>query len=136
MESKIRHLEMIQTVISRMASNAFLLKGWTVTVVVGLFAFANIAEMESRYILLAIIPTLIFWVLDGFFVEQEFLYRELYRSVTKLPESKVNFSMETKSFKKRCGWIKAVFSKTLLFFYPPLLIGIIIALFMLPKINF
>lgn len=41
MEEKMRHLEMIQNVISRMASNSFLLKGWTVTLVVGLLAFAT-----------------------------------------------------------------------------------------------
>ena len=32
-EIKIRHLEMIQAVITRMASNSFMLKGWAVTLI-------------------------------------------------------------------------------------------------------
>ncbi|MGX1266794.1 hypothetical protein RKD55_004738 [Rossellomorea marisflavi] len=51
MEEKMRHLELIQNVMSRMASNSFLLKGWTVTLVVGLLAFANISEMNSNFML-------------------------------------------------------------------------------------
>ena len=33
MESKIAHLEMVQAVITRMAGNSFLIKGWSVTLV-------------------------------------------------------------------------------------------------------
>ena len=40
MDKKIKHLEMIQGVINRMASNSFLLKGWTVVLVSALFALA------------------------------------------------------------------------------------------------
>jgi len=36
MEAKLKHLEMIQDVIKRMASNSFLLKGWSLTLVVAL----------------------------------------------------------------------------------------------------
>ena len=35
MENKIKYLEMIQSVINRMANNSFCLKGWTVTLVSG-----------------------------------------------------------------------------------------------------
>jgi len=31
MENKIKHLEMLQNVIARMASNSFIIKGWSVT---------------------------------------------------------------------------------------------------------
>ena len=33
MEKKIKHLEMIQGVINRMAGNSFALKGWSVTLI-------------------------------------------------------------------------------------------------------
>ena len=33
-DNKIKHLEMVQDVIKRMASNSFILKGWAVTLVV------------------------------------------------------------------------------------------------------
>ena len=37
MENYRKHLEIIQGVINRMASNSFSLKGWAVTLVVGIF---------------------------------------------------------------------------------------------------
>ncbi len=40
MERKIKHLEFIQIVISRMNSNSFLIKGWTITLMSALFALA------------------------------------------------------------------------------------------------
>ncbi len=33
MEKKIKHLEMIESIIERMGNNSFQLKGWTVTLV-------------------------------------------------------------------------------------------------------
>ena len=36
MESKLKHLEMIQAVINRMASNSFVFKGWSVSIIAGL----------------------------------------------------------------------------------------------------
>lgn len=136
MESKIRYLEMIQSVMSRMASNSFLLKGWTVTIVVGLFAFANIDEMDSKYILLAFIPTVFFWGLDGFFIHQEWLFRELYEHAITLNVENIDFAMNTKPFKEAAGsWIEAIYSKTLLLFYPPIIVVIIIALLLSPHIN-
>ncbi|AZV48864.1 hypothetical protein DIC78_07370 [Bacillus halotolerans] len=128
-ERKIRHLEMIQNIITRLASNSFLIKGWTVTIVVGLFAFANFKEMNSKFIIVALIPVLFFWGLDGFFLYQEKLFRKLYVRVINLQVDKVNFSMEIESFKTKYGWIKATKSKTLLPFYLPIIAVILIALF-------
>ena len=40
-ENKLKHLELIQGIINRMASNSFALKGWAVTLVAGIFALAS-----------------------------------------------------------------------------------------------
>jgi hypothetical protein len=40
MDKKISHLQMLQAVITRMAGNSFLLKGWSVTLVSAPFALA------------------------------------------------------------------------------------------------
>ena len=48
MENKLRHLEMIQNIISRMANNSFLLKGWTVTLVAGIFTISS-KEADKIY---------------------------------------------------------------------------------------
>ena len=44
METKIRHLEMIQGVITRMSSNSFLLKGWAITVMAGVLVLTGSRE--------------------------------------------------------------------------------------------
>lgn len=82
-ENKLKHLEFIQGVINRMGQNSFLLKGWAVTLVAGLFAFANTQDMDYRLISIALIPTIFFWLLDGYFLWQEKLFRKLYDNVRK-----------------------------------------------------
>ena len=49
MEAKLQHLQFIQAVIARMATNSFLFKGWAITIAAGLSAFAAV---ESRTALL------------------------------------------------------------------------------------
>lgn len=79
-ENKIQHLEMIQDIINRMAHNSFMLKGWTVTLVVGFFAL--LAKDNSKTYFTAIyIPIFMFWVLDSYYLLQERLYRCLYDKV-------------------------------------------------------
>ncbi|WHY03393.1 hypothetical protein [Neobacillus sp. DY30] len=129
MERKLKHLEMLQNIICRMANNSFLLKGWTVTLVVGLFAFANVKEMEPKFMILALLPTISFWILDGFFLHQEWLFRALYNYTTTLDEDNIDFLMDPTSFNtKERSWKKAIISKTLRLFYLPILLVVIIAI--------
>ena len=41
MENKIKHLEMIEHIIERMAKNSFQLKTWTMTLVAAIFALSS-----------------------------------------------------------------------------------------------
>lgn len=93
-ENKVRHLEMIQGVISRMASNSFALKGWAVTLVAGIFALAS-QEADKMYFFVAYIPVVVFWFLDAYYLLQERLFRSLYGKVRKLSEDKIDFDMNT-----------------------------------------
>ncbi|MCP9465106.1 MAG: hypothetical protein NNA25_09965 [Nitrospira sp.] len=119
MENKLKHLEFIQQAINRMASNLFLLKGWTVTLIAAMFALAA-KESRDLYFLLAYFPTLMFWILDGYFLSQERRFRALYDHVRKLEEGAIDFSMDTQPFKEsppRNKWSHALFSSTLLIYY-------------------
>lgn len=131
MENKHKHLDLIQGVISRMASNSFMLKGWAVTLVAGIFALAG-KDTDKLYFLVAYIPVLVFWGLDAYYLLQERLYRSLYEKVRQTGESNIDFSLKatTKEFGnyKNCYCI-CLFSKTELWFYLPLALvctGIII----------
>ena len=63
MEKKLKHLEMVQGVINRMANNSFMLKGWAVTLVAGIFALSGEAT-DKLYFLVAYIPIIVFWGLE------------------------------------------------------------------------
>lgn len=132
-ENKVKHLEFIQAVITRMAQNSFLLKGWAVTILVGIFAFANVSEMDSRYLIIAYIPVVFFWFLDGFFLWQEKLYRKLYDRV-RIKEEAIDYDMNAYVCKDEVkSWLKVTFSITLSLFYIPLLVVILLAMLILPN---
>ncbi len=67
MQQTHAHLEMIQSIINRMATNSFHLKGWSVTLVAALFALAA-KDSTPVFVYLAYFPAFAFWLLDGFFL--------------------------------------------------------------------
>ncbi|MBR4022300.1 MAG: hypothetical protein IKI94_06855 [Ruminococcus sp.] len=80
MNNKLEHLKMIQSIITRMNTNSFQIKGWTITLVSALLAlYANCDEV--KYIYIAIVPVIVFWVLDSFFLQQERKFRALYNDI-------------------------------------------------------
>jgi hypothetical protein len=132
MENKQKHLEFIQAAVSRMASNLFLLKGWTVTLIAALFALAA-KDSKPVYFLIAYIPPFMFWVLDGYFLSQERKFRSLYDHVRKLQEAAIDFSMDTAPFASisRNTWLGAMFSKTLLIYYGVLTGAMLVVMWLL-----
>lgn len=132
MQNKHKHLEFIQGVINRMAGNLFFLRGWTITLIVALFAFLA-KDSNLDYIFIIYFPVVIFWILDGYFLSQERLFRSLYNYVRKLDEKQIDFSMNTSKYKEegRNGWMRSIFSDTLLFFYLPLVVVITLIIFLI-----
>ncbi|WP_143961313.1 hypothetical protein [Litoribacter populi] len=113
---KIKHLEFIQNVISRMNSNSFLIKGWSITLISALFALAA-KDANINYVLVAYIVIPVFWVIDGFFISTERKFRDLYKTVAVKQESNIDFSMDTTQHEEGNSWICGVFSWTLIPFY-------------------
>ena len=117
MEAKLKHLEMIQGIINRMAGNSFLLKGWSVTLISAIFALAA-KDSNQLFLYLAYFPCLTFWSLDGYFLWQERMYRKLYQQVTNKGEESVDFDMNATSFKDEVDtWLNCCFSTTLSLFH-------------------
>ena len=79
-DNKIKHLEMIESIIERMAKNSFQLKAWGMTLVTAVGALGA-READKRFMLLAFVPIIGFWLLDALYLRQERRYRALYRSV-------------------------------------------------------
>ncbi len=119
-ENKLKHLEFIQSVVNRMAGNSFLLRGWSVTLVAALFALAA-KDANPRFVVIAYFPVLVFWVLDGYFLSQERLFRALYDKVRALPPNEIDFSMDTSEFcRGKNTWPAAIMSRALIVLYLPL----------------
>ena len=132
MENKQKHLEFIQAVINRMAGNSFLLKGWAITLVAALFALSA-KDTNQSYIFIAYFPVIIFWILDGYFLSQERLFRDLYNHVRKLDEKEIDFSMDTSEYtkEKKNSWLYSIFSVTLRFFYISLVVVMLLVLYLI-----
>jgi len=129
MDAKLKHLDLIQSIITRMANNSFLLKGWAVTLLSGIFALAWNQESIWHFIL-AYIPVVMFWFLDSYYLQQERLYRGLYDKVRQTDEGSITFSMipPPVAEKETYQYFKVLFSKTESGFYVPLIILITIIL--------
>ena len=130
MEKKLAHLQMLQAVITRLAGNSFLLKGWSVTLASALFALAA-AKADIYFIYLAYFPVLMFWTLDGYFLWQERLFRALYDRVRGLPDNAAtDFSMNTGPVKSDVpAWLATCFSLTLRIFYGTMFGTIVLIMF-------
>lgn len=131
MECKLKHLDLIQGVINRMASNSFAVKNWTVVLVSALFALAA-RFSDTDFIPIAFIPASAFWLLDGYFLREERLYRKLYDRVRKQKETEIDFSMNTAEFFADVdSWLRVGLSKTLLIFYSFIFLTITIGIFVI-----
>ena len=127
-EAQLKHLEFVQGVITRMNSNSFSIKTWAITILAAYFAiFASCDEQNSTFLLVAVIPTLVFWCLDAYYLQMERKYRKLYDGVIA---GKVNaFEMKIKVYKE--SYFSAFFSLTEAGLYLTLIIGLIIAYFIM-----
>jgi hypothetical protein len=121
----VKHLELIQAVIARLAGNSFTLKGWSVTLVSALFALAA-KDADPTYAAVALLPGTVFWGLDAYFLRQERLFRALYDLVREPPATGVpQFAMDTSLVgpKRVDGWLQTACSGTMLAFHLPLVVA-------------
>lgn len=105
MENKIEHLKMVQNTISRMSTNSFNLKGWSITLIIGLVALhKNSLAIISP--LLFLLPLLVFWGLDAYYLYQERLFRRLYDKVRRdeISNFEMNPSCDNTTGKKFNGF--------------------------------
>ena len=123
-EARIRHLELIQSIVTRLATNSFVAKGWALTVAAAIYGFA--ANHLNPWIASAsLVPTLGFWWLDAYFLLHERLFRCLYNDAQKPTTSVELFSMNTRAYRKgeNTTWPSVFLSITLIVFLNRLAAG-------------
>ena len=121
MENKISHLNMIQNIITRMGNNSFALKGWAVGIMIAVYAFAGKSNVKT--VIVTIMPLIVFWFIDTYYLMLERKYRRLYDEVRNTDEKDIDFSMNLSDIKidlkdvKRYAFFNIFFSKSVLPFY-------------------
>lgn len=129
MDAKLKHLEFIQAVITRMATNSFLFKGWAITIAAALSGFATV-DSKHGLLIIALVSTLMFWALDGYYLWLERCFIALYQVVAARTESAINFSMQIDKSRAFCKWFKTIRRPHLVVFYGSIIavdiIGILI----------
>jgi len=79
-----KELDQIQSIISRMAGNSFQCKGWAIGIVTIVLAITKDSFLLSSWqCLILLLPVIVFWYLDGFFLYTEQCYRALFNDVVK-----------------------------------------------------
>ena len=104
-----------------MNTNSFLIKGWCVLLVSALFALAA-SDKNQNYIIIAFFPTVLFWLLDTYYLQQERLFRSFYDHLltdNAVKEYKIDIQSVVNIPNNK--YIRVLFSKTIALFYPPLL---------------
>ncbi len=130
-DNVIKHLEFTQNIISRMAQNSFLVKGWVITLVSALFALSA-KEADASYVLVAYFPALFFWLLDGYFLYQERMFRNIYDDIRTQKSTDFSFVRNDPNT-GTSDWAKAIFSKTLLLFHGVILLTLLFIMFYIEK---
>lgn len=125
-EEKLKHLDFVQAVITRMAQNSFMYKGWAVTILAGGIAVSK--DMTGQLFILALVPALCaFWLLDSLYLRQERLFRHLYSNVVQ--DNVPTFSMNAQVYASTPLFIdilKIMFSWSVVCLYLPMILLVIV----------
>ncbi|HMM37159.1 MAG TPA: hypothetical protein PKB11_00205 [Desulfovibrio sp.] len=121
----LKEIDLIQDVIKRMANNSFLIKGWTITLVVATLLLKG-AKIQ---VFIAFIPLVGFWFLDAYFLRQERIYREIYKWViaNRINSDEHIFDLNPMRFRSAVDseW-KIMMSVTLKWFYGSIIAAIFV----------
>lgn len=121
-----KHLEFIQAIITRMNSNSFMIKGWSVALVAGLLALAA-KDSDKSFAVLAFVPVVVFWGLDAFYLSKEKRYRKLFEDAACGAVSP--FEMDASGRGGwRASWLVVAFSPIVLLFSGVLVVAVALVL--------
>lgn len=128
-EYLLKEVDLIQNIIKKVESNSFLLKGWTLMLII-ITVFIN---EKDEMTIISIILLISLWFFDAYFIQKERMYRNLYEWVIenrlKSEEYLLDMNPKRDGIKKPNSKLAIMFSKTLGWFYLP--IGIVIVIYLM-----
>jgi hypothetical protein len=114
-EAQISHLEFIQSIISRMAANSANAKNLCMTIVAALLALYA-GQNSKAYLLVSLVPIILFWLTDAMYLRLERGYRSLYNSCRAQSSEQLDFSLSP-SFVARETVLYVAFRWSVFWFY-------------------
>lgn len=121
------HLGITQSVIQRMAANSTASKAWCITLVSAILVIVAERE-EPNYAFIGVVPTLLFFILDTYYLALEKAFRQSYNEfIDKLHNGKViskDLYVITPKGSLAKGFIRAICSVSIWPFYITMLIVI------------
>jgi hypothetical protein len=84
MAGEDKRLDHLHAIIERLASNSFVIKGWAITIASGFLGF-SIKDAKPAIAFVGLIPCLIFWIMDAYYLAGERHFRDCYNDVLKNP---------------------------------------------------
>ena len=124
-DNRIRHLDFIQGIISRLNSNSFIIKGWAITIVSAVLALLATTSNKA-FIAITGLPIIVFWILDSFYLQTERKYTVLYRKViepaSNIPPFSLNINSPEVTNERGTSYFASFFSRTIKVFYLSLLV--------------
>lgn len=133
----IQYLQMIQNTMSRMATSSALFKGFSATIVAGI-SMISYYQQNTFVIVLSFMPVAIFALLDIYYLQLERKLRYLYNLVRE-GKHPCDFSMDLKdddiedAGEARIRIRDCIVSKSILIFYPAMIIILLLVIYMRVK---
>lgn len=130
-----KYLEFIQSNIARMNQNSIQMKAFCIAIVSSILAiFAatlNNGDGNVYFLYVAIVPTMLFWKLDSFSLQQERKFRGLYNDILSCNCDDINeFSISLQKYNNgKFSFWSSFLSKTELWFYMLLIIILVCTIF-------
>lgn len=127
-EDRRHHLQLAQGVVTRLATNSFLVKGWGLTVASALFGFGS-ARAEKPLVALGLLVTVSFALLDAYYLFLERSFRKLYDAIRRDEvelfslDYTIVLSKDSTRRAKFAGVLTTLGSGSVWLFYAPLLIA-------------
>jgi uncharacterized membrane protein len=125
MIDSVKHLDYIQSAITRMAGNAFTIKGWSITVTTAVIGVAS-KSGDEMFAVVGVLPIMLFWGLDAYYLSLERRFRQLFALVADriASDERTVFNMSPGPVGPR-ELFSAIVRPTQLFVHGPLFLAVL-----------
>ncbi|MEO9967167.1 MAG: hypothetical protein ABJF11_15315 [Reichenbachiella sp.] len=117
--TKLKYLEFVQNIVSRMNQNSFVIKSLTITLVTAYITLKR-SDITIEYTVFGALLILIMWGLDSYYLYTERRYRNLFNDIAS-KRNDTSFSLEV-SMEPRL-YVKTLFSGTLIIVYMSIIVA-------------